>query len=499
MSGVDATAYVMRLKMRTPAHKLALLAVAARCDQQYSCFPSRSLVAGEALVSEERAKTILRDLRRDGYLSARTRRRENGSNTSNRYYVHGPWDRWNDTGKPFPEIEYYLNRDDRYATVRDGEFIPRPHAEKPSSGEGVADDPPSSATGGVTDNPPGGGTSNPPGGLPVEPPPGVTHAPPVTNHCEPANEPVSANGGSVRPSVQVEHTFASETDGRTGAVDSEGKQEEARPTAEGSPQNGSSEGAVPGEVWTAAGRRQETTPGMEVLARVGRLNETFKLAGKPFIDQARELDIRFADSEAAGDVWRVSDLVSILSAPLGSPIRVSAAAVIADRIRKLPRTPRSAMLPMQPTGGGQPPAREWSVPDAADRTVNDSITRRTRGECPECRADSPGGDLCGPCQGWPTCEAGCGRAVRGGGVCEPCENAAYHATIATAPGEDGKCAGHGGEPCGRPVVTLGMCRRCRVKAEESRNTVVADWEAARDQIVAAATAAEERQPDHAPF
>ncbi|WP_329224268.1 hypothetical protein OG352_39820 (plasmid) [Streptomyces sp. NBC_01485] len=322
----------------------------------------------------------------------------------------------------------------------------------------------------------------------------------------PPQEPASP---PVRPSVGVEDPRANETDGRTGAVDSEEKQAEARPTAEGgdpaaadaTPQSSSNEGAVPATPGMSTDGGRETTPGMEVLARVGRLNETFKLAGKPFLDQARELDMRIADSEAAGDAWRVSDLVSMLSAPLNGPIRVSAGAVIADRIRKLPRTPRSAMLmlPGQSTGEDRPMAGERSVPNAADRTVNDSIARRTRGECPECRADSPGGTVCGDCLGWPKCVSGCGRAVRGGGTCETCEYAAHHATIAATASEDGKCPGHGGKPCGKRAVTLGLCATCRIKAETDRNSVIADWETARDQIVAAAKAAEERQPENAPF
>ena len=171
MSGVDATAYVMRLAMRTPAHKLALLAVAARCDQNYSCYPSRALIAGEALISDERAKTVLRELRRDGFLSARQRYRENGSKTSNRYFVHGPWDRWNETGQPFPEIEYYADQDDRYAAIREGEFIPRPAPKSEKSdqqGGGVAGNP----SPGVADNPSQGGADNPS----------------VTRHCEPATK-----------------------------------------------------------------------------------------------------------------------------------------------------------------------------------------------------------------------------------------------------------------------------------------------------------------------
>ncbi|MGR3938446.1 hypothetical protein [Streptomyces sp. BRA346] len=183
MSGVDAAAYVMRLRLPTPAHKLVLLAIATRCDQHYSAFPSRALIAGEALVSEERAKTLLRDLRREGYLSARQRYRGNGSKTSNRFFVHGPWDQWGGTNAPFSEIDHYQDHDDRYAAVRDGDFIPRP-ASRPDrpAGAGVADNP-CPDQGGPTDG--GGGADDPSQGLPVTPSLGVTGAPSITGHNEP--------------------------------------------------------------------------------------------------------------------------------------------------------------------------------------------------------------------------------------------------------------------------------------------------------------------------
>ena len=226
MSGVDATAYVMRLAMKTPAHKLALLAVAARCDQHYSCFPSRALVAGEALISEERAKTILRELRRDGFLSARQRYRENGSKTSNRYFVHGPWDRWNETNQPFPEIKHYADQDDRYAAIREGEFIPRP-APKPEEegqqGGGVADNPSPDGEGGgvadapspgVADNPSQGGTGNP----------SVTrHYQPVTaNHADALPDAVGqSSGGFARAGAH--ESAADEIEGGDGGFAASGK------------------------------------------------------------------------------------------------------------------------------------------------------------------------------------------------------------------------------------------------------------------------------------
>ncbi|MFF4482945.1 helix-turn-helix domain-containing protein [Streptomyces sp. NPDC001520] len=177
MSGVDAAAYVMRLHLPTPAHKLVLLAIATRCDQNYSAFPGRALIAGEALVSEERARTLLRELRRNGYLSARQRYRSNGSKTTNRYFVHGPWDQWGGADKPFTEISHYQDHDDRYAAVHDGEFIPRP---TPKTGVAHA---PCPDQGGSA---PGAGVvGNPSQGVPATPSLGVTPAPSITGHQEP--------------------------------------------------------------------------------------------------------------------------------------------------------------------------------------------------------------------------------------------------------------------------------------------------------------------------
>ncbi|MEU3462941.1 helix-turn-helix domain-containing protein [Streptomyces sp. NPDC006733] len=180
MSGVEATAYTMRLLLRTPAHKLVLLALATRCDQNYSCFPSRALVAGEALLSDQRVKTILRDLRRDGYLTARARFRGNGSKTSNRYYVHGPWDRWNGNA-PFPEISHYADQANRFSVIHEGDFVPRPAPKADEQGVGVTDDP-------YPDPKREGLPAAPPAGSPVGPSEGIADSPSVTHHYEPAIE-----------------------------------------------------------------------------------------------------------------------------------------------------------------------------------------------------------------------------------------------------------------------------------------------------------------------
>lgn len=181
MSGVAATAYVMRLRLRTPAHKLVLLALASRCDEAYSCYPSRGLIAAEALISPERAKTLLRELRRDGYVSARERRRGNRSKTSNRYYVHGPWDGWDGRGTPFEEIDRPGGKEDRYAAVHDGAFHPGVRA-----GAGGVVDNPSRTTGDSDIAAAGAGVAGDPWeGSAATPSVGITGDPSRTDHEEP--------------------------------------------------------------------------------------------------------------------------------------------------------------------------------------------------------------------------------------------------------------------------------------------------------------------------
>ncbi|MEU6612113.1 hypothetical protein ABZ922_45225 [Streptomyces shenzhenensis] len=147
------------------------------------------------------------------------------------------------------------------------------------------------------------------------------------------------------------------------------------------------------------------------------------------------------------------------------------------------------MLPTQATGS-QP-----SSTAAAGQSVATALTLRVRGECPGCGADSPGDELCGACAGWPVCEAGCGRRLRDGGSCESCQMAAHHVAIAAEAGEDGRCPGHGGRVCGRPVVNLGLCARCRIEADRERVARDAQWQ---QSVAAAVTAAEAAQPVNEP-
>ncbi|MGQ4517367.1 hypothetical protein [Streptomyces sp. DW26H14] len=311
---------------------------------------------------------------------------------------------------------------------------------------------------------------------------------------------------SVRPSVQVEDAYA--TDGRTdgdgdtvseagpaGAADAGGSADAGSAGSlpeGGAPDDGSNNGAGTGGGAPEADTRhaRQTTPGHEVLTRVGRLVPELALAGRVLTDQARRVDELIAGSEAAGNAWWPTDLVQALAVPLGEPIRRSAGAVISARITALPLTPRSAMLPQQTTADR---VAERSATAAAGWSVEEATSRRTMDECPECGAPSPGKALCGQCAGWPECVGGCGRRLPNGGRCESCTLAAHHAEIAVET-DDGRCPGHDGVPCGRPVVSLGLCRSCRFAVEKARQTRDAEWAAEVD-----AAAVRAAQPENAPF
>ncbi|WP_121711953.1 hypothetical protein [Streptomyces sp. E5N91] len=300
----------------------------------------------------------------------------------------------------------------------------------------------------------------------------------------------SDRGTSVRPSLQVVEADVSTTDGRTDAGSSDDGKVDRRATGRASDSQAGIEGSR---------RPLETTPGMEVLLRVGRMQPQLALAGRVLTDQAKKLDSKIADSEAAGEPWRISELTAVLGAPLNEPVRKSPGGVISARIDRLVRTPRTAMLPGQASSADSvAPRREASSALAADRPVEESVRHRVRGECPECGADSPGEVLCGACLEWPRCAGGCGRLLEHGGTCEACVLTEHHAQLAATPADDGTCPGHGGKPCGRPVQTLGLCARCRIQAEHDRAARDANWHA-QVAAVSARTAAAEARGDSALF
>jgi hypothetical protein len=149
----------------------------------------------------------------------------------------------------------------------------------------------------------------------------------------------------------------------------------------------------------------------------------------------------------------------------------SMAALIAARLALIAPPLGLDLLPQVPA---QAPA-----PDAGRPTMELHRTRRP--ECPECGLDSPDGDLCGACRGWPLCEGGCKRRVRDGGLCPSC---------AVAPPQDdtaedlGTCPGFDGQACGRPVAAAGLCPRCQARAAAAKKVRDAEWAAQVETVTA---------------
>jgi hypothetical protein len=101
---IEALNYVRLLKIGNRGRKLCLLLIADRADENFSCFPAVGLLAAECEVSERQIQLDLAWFRENGFLSDRERWRSDGSQTSSRYFLHGPWDNFGGTGRPFAQI-----------------------------------------------------------------------------------------------------------------------------------------------------------------------------------------------------------------------------------------------------------------------------------------------------------------------------------------------------------------------------------------------------------
>ncbi|MFJ3635904.1 helix-turn-helix domain-containing protein [Streptomyces sp. NPDC090112] len=101
---VEALTYAARVKVGDITAKFVLGRLADRADERFSCFPSVPLIAAEAEKSERTIQRALAYLEKLRLLSTKEAFREDGSQTSNRFFLHGPWDDYAGTGEPFPEI-----------------------------------------------------------------------------------------------------------------------------------------------------------------------------------------------------------------------------------------------------------------------------------------------------------------------------------------------------------------------------------------------------------
>lgn len=101
---IEALNYVTRLKVGNVTAKYTLTRLADRADERYSCNPSVPLLAAELEVSERTIQRALDHLRGLRYISDRLQFRSDGSQTTSRYVLHGPWDDFGGSSVPFPEI-----------------------------------------------------------------------------------------------------------------------------------------------------------------------------------------------------------------------------------------------------------------------------------------------------------------------------------------------------------------------------------------------------------
>ncbi|WP_435192307.1 hypothetical protein [Streptomyces sp. bgisy126] len=313
---------------------------------------------------------------------------------------------------------------------------------------------------------------------------------------EPADPPV-------RPSVRVENARVRNTDGGGDVEDQEhGPVTAAQEPAVGAgPQDGGRDPAF-------VVRPVDLTPGVEVLRAIAAEAPQWTVTDAVSLrDQGRTVTGMLESGFTPQEVRH-----AILSRPLPQPLRTSVAGVISGRLRHLIAIgPASGItpIPLQPTGthglalweaGDQdetPTPASWAQ-RRAQMDAEDAGHGRYRpctGDEGLCPHDAlPGLDRCAHCLGGqrPTCANDCGRGVVAPGLrCIVCSK-----PPATA--ETGDCPGYGGRTCGRAVQTEGLCARCKIEAEKDRAAAEAEWTAARDAAVAAATAAE-HAPTSAPF
>lgn len=72
----------------SPTSKLVLVNLAGRVDQAYSCYPSSRLISEETGLSRATVFRVLARLEADDLILIATRRRDNGSTRSSRYYLN---------------------------------------------------------------------------------------------------------------------------------------------------------------------------------------------------------------------------------------------------------------------------------------------------------------------------------------------------------------------------------------------------------------------------
>ncbi|MEW9513890.1 hypothetical protein [Streptomyces bacillaris] len=204
--------------------------------------------------------------------------------------------------------------------------------------------------------------------------------------------------------------------------------------------------------------------------------------------------------EAGHSPWTIHEVIAL---PMPDPITTSRSAVISGRLHRLAGMP-PAPAPQHTPAPGPVPGPRWE--DAP--TPTPVAERLAAAPAPvDCAGDDGlcptlaviGETLCPTHLDWPLCPGHDGRScttrTRTGDLCAICEHhalaARLDAELPVTETEDGTCPGHTA-PCGRPVVTEGLCLRCRVASQKDRDRIEREWRAAR--AAAAAVAAEEGHP-----
>ncbi|MFJ2094679.1 hypothetical protein ACIOEW_36300 [Streptomyces sp. NPDC087901] len=329
---------------------------------------------------------------------------------------------------------------------------------------------------------------------------------------------------SVRPSVQVETAHEARTDGRGSGIDSEQVQ---GPAAAGgqAPHGGSGDLTT---VTTMAGAAAEpgsaqpdNSPGVRLLmdAADDQLRADL-LRGTAMRDQGLMVT-GLLEAGHSAELLR-----EVINHPMPHPLQRTRSAVVAGRLRKLASLPAQQLWATLP---GQTGPIGPAVPDpgtraerqrgegsstyapAAWQDVQRDLERQPR-SLEDCVADDgmcpylavSGETLCPEHLGWPKCPGfsvySCAHRTRDGSRCRTCHDQAFYQYVAdTLPAtEDGSCPGHSG-PCGKPVVTLGLCRSCRFAAEVDRDRIEREWAASLTKAVATAEAQEAQESTHVPF
>jgi len=377
--------YVTSLAIGNPTRKYVLTRLADRADERFSCNPSVKLLAAEVELKERQIQNHLAALRGAGLVSDRVTERTDGSQTTNRYYLHGPWDDFGGTGVPFPTIT--TPKEARAAlwaqSPAEGTFRSGTVAAKVLAADISA------AQQGVH-------SSAPPRVQHSAPPP-VHSSAPLPLHSAAPLEPsvvitsLKNNDPSVRPSGPVGDARATETtDGGTDGRVIEEQREQG--------------GGVPAA--SGAGVPAPTVEAFWVIGQIGRLEPKLAgIAGKPLTDQARKVDGLLA----AG--YEPVELAQLLGVPI-DVVRTTAANVISHRIGELPGTP--PRLPAQAAAWDGP--RAWEQKSVVDFSSTEAANRPVRaafappplancdgdeGMCP--RLAIRGEAMCGEHLGWDHC------------------------------------------------------------------------------------------------